>query len=61
MTKRKGQNQNKGNITENGLVTILPGMLMSAKLLISEWEKRRCGRVNSWYIRCFCNYECSLR
>ena len=39
MAKRKRQNQNKGNITENKLVTMLPGMLMSAKLLISEWEK----------------------
>ena len=39
MTKRKGQNQNKGNITENGLVTMLPGMLMSAKLLTVELDK----------------------
>lgn len=39
MAKKKSPNQNKGNITKNGLVTMLPGMLMSAKLLILEWEK----------------------
>ena len=39
MPKKKDKNQNKGNITEYGLVTMLPGMLMSAKLLILEWEK----------------------
>ena len=39
MAKKKGQNQNKGNITKDRLVTMLPGMLMSAKLLILECEK----------------------
>ena len=39
MAKKKNKNQNKGNITESRLVTMLPGMLMSAKLLILEWEK----------------------
>ena len=44
MAKKKRRNkQNKGNIDEIRLVTMLPGMLMSAKTLIensdSEWKK----------------------
>ena len=40
MAKKKNKNQNKGNITEFGLVTMLPGMLMSAKLLTLQLDKQ---------------------